>query len=1058
MIFTSRPRAVTIVGQFCIEAGHAKNLLEVFSAQSAWRHIRCSLAAVIKNPTAKKSLGPQVSSLLRIIGSACVWVAAYVFISTGNCATGSTSIGSPLTDANPLAMPAVGDYGLRVLSPTLLELTLINSKDEDPARVPNWDFVSDTFALSLPATSSFTVTANGQAVAISSTGFKRRPIYAPVKQRDLRIGNNIYLKLSSPIADGAVVEVTNPSGNLWSAPTQFKTTNDALRFNPAIHVNEVGYMPNTTKKAMVGYYLGSLGEMDIPSANGFEIINAANGAAVFTGTLRLRPDVGYSYSPLPYQKVYEADFTAFTTPGEYRLQVPGMGASFAFMINEGVAATFARTFALGLFHQRCGTDMDIPFTRHDHGFCHTNVAEVPTMAFTFTQDTIASKTYDYANSQKSAPRMVSTDTSLFPFVRQGTVDVAKGHHDAGDYSKYTINSAGLIHHLVFAADSFPGAGNLDNLGIPESGDGKSDLLQEAKWEADFLAKMQDTDGGFYFLVYPKTREYEQDVTPDHGDPQVVWPKTPAVTAAATAALAEIASSPRFKQQFPAEAAAYLAKAQLGWTFLMNAIARYGKDGAYQKITHYGNEFGHDDELAWAASAMFAATSNPLYSAKLKEWLPDPNSPSVRRWGWWRMFEGYGCAIRTYAFAVRSGRVSSPLIDGTYLGKCETEILATADDITRFSKQTAYGASFPDPSKGNRDAGWYFSSERGFDITTGYQITAKPEYKEALFANINYEGGCNPMNVGYVTGLGWKRQRDVVHQYSQNDRRVLPASGIPLGNVLAGCPYLYFYSKESTGPNELTELCFPPDNATTAPYPYYDRWIDAFNTTGEFVVVDEARSLASLSYWMAQSAIASQPWKSGTAQITGVPTTLPVDSTATIALTAPGLDLTAAKFVWKLKYLDPSAGAPRTFAPKFSGDPWIEAEALLPEGRRVFARTNFTATTSLSTIPNSYESTPVAAGADTVAIYHADNSLVDATGRHAPLILSGHAALDISNVGWMASPSGGSLRFLDLGDQATVSFPAPSMISANTAFVSIEAMIYINDFKAYNRGNATIFSL
>ena len=169
MIFKARQAAVTIVGQFCIEARHAKNLLEVFSVDSAWRHIRCSLAAVIKNPIAKKSLGPQVSSLLRIIGSACVWVAAYVLISTGNCATGSTSIGSPLTDANPLAMPSVGDYGLRVLSPTVLELTLINSKNEDPARVPNWDFVSDTFSLSLPATSSFTVTANGQTVGISST-------------------------------------------------------------------------------------------------------------------------------------------------------------------------------------------------------------------------------------------------------------------------------------------------------------------------------------------------------------------------------------------------------------------------------------------------------------------------------------------------------------------------------------------------------------------------------------------------------------------------------------------------------------------------------------------------------------------------------------------------------------------------------------------------------------------------------------------------------------------------------------------------------------------------
>jgi len=41
----------------------------------------------------------------------------------------------------------------------------------------------------------------------------------------------------------------------------------------------------------------------------------------------------------------------------------------------------------------------------------------------------------------------------------------------GDYSKYTINSAALIHSLIFAVDAFEGAGDLDNLGLPESGDG-----------------------------------------------------------------------------------------------------------------------------------------------------------------------------------------------------------------------------------------------------------------------------------------------------------------------------------------------------------------------------------------------------------------------------------------------------------------------------------------------------------------------------------------------------------------------------------------------------------
>ena len=113
---------------------------------------------------------------------------------------------------------------------------------------------------------------------------------------------------------------------------------------------------------------------------------------------------------------------------------------------------------------------------------------------------------------------MTANTQLFPFLRQGAFDTSGGHHDAGDYSKYTINSASLVHYLMFAVDSLAGVAALDNLGIPESGDGISDVLQEAKLESDYLAKLQDADGGFYFLVYPHDRAYESNVLPDHGVP------------------------------------------------------------------------------------------------------------------------------------------------------------------------------------------------------------------------------------------------------------------------------------------------------------------------------------------------------------------------------------------------------------------------------------------------------------------------------------------------------------------------------------------------------------
>src|SRR5688572_29850336 len=103
--------------------------------------------------------------------------------------------------ANPLAMPVVGAHKLKVISPTALELSLVTTKNPDPAGVADWDFVVNG-VLTAPAVSEFVVEENGAARVVSSVGFKRRVLYAPLKARDLRIGNSIYLTLATPLADG----------------------------------------------------------------------------------------------------------------------------------------------------------------------------------------------------------------------------------------------------------------------------------------------------------------------------------------------------------------------------------------------------------------------------------------------------------------------------------------------------------------------------------------------------------------------------------------------------------------------------------------------------------------------------------------------------------------------------------------------------------------------------------------------------------------------------------------------------------------------------------------
>jgi hypothetical protein len=835
----------------------------------------------------------------------------------------------PSPGEDPLNLPTVGDHRLRIVSPTILELSLVTTM-KPGGSVEQWNFVNSAGRVQLPATSQFRVTVQGAAVPVDAVGFRRRVLYAPLQVRDLRIGSCLYLHLARPVSEGAEVAVANPDGSLWKPSDLYTARAARTRLSPAVHVNQVGYTPGLPKRAMVGYYLGTMGELQLDGPHRFSLVNTATGKSVFTGDLKLRPDTGWTYTTQPYQQVLEADFSAWRTPGEYRLEVPGLGMSLPFRIDEGTAAAFARTYALGLYHQRCGGENVLPFTRFVHAPCHTAPAEVPGPDNKSVQHQLSGETGNYAsNPRHTARQLKDIGSSLYPFVRHGKIDVAGGHHDAGDYSKYTINSAQLIHSLVFAADSLPGAGDLDNLGLPESGDGQSDLLQLAKWEADFLAKMQDDDGGFYFLVYPRDRAYENDVLPDHGDPQIVFPKTTSVTAAAVAALAQTASSPRFKRLFPDRAALYLKEARKGWEFLERGWAKYGRDGSYQKVTHYGDVFMHDDEVAWAAAELYLATGDQKFHKEIISRF-DPADRETRHWTWERLFEAYGNAVRSYAFASRSGRVAESALDAAFMAKCRAEIAAGGQDHADWSRANAYGTSFPIESKRFRTAGWYFSTAQAFDIAVAQALDPRPERIDSILGNLNFEAGCNPSNLVFVTGLGWRRQREVVHHVAMNDRRILPPSGIPLGSIQEGFMYLDKYGKD------LGAVTFPPDGGADSPYPFYDRWGDSFNVATEFTIPLQGRSLAVAAWLMARSGLKDQKWRSAVGRITGTAASARVGQPVAVGFNAAGLKSGEAQIVWEASDQQPRYGQTYRFTPSKPGKFWIEAEAQWPDGRRSFA--------------------------------------------------------------------------------------------------------------------------
>jgi hypothetical protein len=298
-----------------------------------------------------------------------------------------------------------------------------------------------------------------------------------------------------------------------------------------------------------------------------------------------------------------------------------------------------------------------------------------------------------------------------------------------------------------------------------------------------------------------------------------------------------------------------------------------------------------------------------------------------------MYASYGNVIRDYAAAVLSGRLQSSDLNAAYLAQCLTVITNWGNENLRWSEENAYGSSFPDHTKRVRSAGWYFSTEQAFDLVVAQRFNPNAAYVDAILRNVNYETGCNPINISFVTGLGWKRQREIVDQYSANDRRVLPKTGIPVSNLQEGFAWTGTYG------GELTALCSPPDGVTTAPYPLYDRWSDFWNVYTEASTVNVVRSFATAAWLASQSALAGQPWHSAPATLVVPPNPVPSGQPVTVTLEVadPSLNLSAARIVWEAFNHEPTfGGSNHTFTPQTGTPMWVEAEAHWPDGRRAFA--------------------------------------------------------------------------------------------------------------------------
>ena len=216
-----------------------------------------------------------------------------------------------------------------------------------------------------------------------------------------------------------------------------------------IKVDQAGYLPHSAKLAMV---------VSHALAKGFAVHRSSNDSVVFRGKLAepvTDPDSG--------DLIQEADFTRLEKAGKYYLEVPGVGRSWDFSVGPDV---YSRAFYLAMrsyYGQRCGTAVDLgpEFPGYKHAACHLEGAY-------------------HASSGKTGPHVSS-----------------KGWHDAGDYGRYVVNSGITTGTLLWTWEMFGDRLKQVKLNLPESGNGTPDILNEIRWNLDWMLTMQDEDGGVW---------------------------------------------------------------------------------------------------------------------------------------------------------------------------------------------------------------------------------------------------------------------------------------------------------------------------------------------------------------------------------------------------------------------------------------------------------------------------------------------------------------------------------------------------------------------------------
>ncbi|MBR5067593.1 MAG: glycoside hydrolase family 9 protein, partial [Lachnospiraceae bacterium] len=390
------------------------------------------------------------------------------------------------------------------------------------------------------------------------------------------------------------------------------------------------------------------------------------------------------------------------------------------------------------------------------------------------------------------PACHNTDAKIY-----GTndyIDVTGGWHDAGDYGRYVVAGAKTIADLFMTYED-SSASRGDNYDIPESGNGVPDILDEARYELEWMLKMQAENGGVYHKV--TCEQFPGVVMPQNETEELVV--APISTTATGDFAAVMAKAGKIYRQYDGAFASKCSEAAVKAYAYMEENADKDKTGFINPPEIVTGEYpdgDNTDEYVWAAVELYLTTNDPAYLTKVRE-LTDKTFKGGLGWA----------DMGTYAmydFLKAKGYMETPVefnlpADDT---RSIQEIYASMSDVDyvrmKFSEklnlfaETALEYSTTDP---------YFSSLRiypwGSNMTIAnngilyrmmYNLTGDEVYNEYARYQIDYLLGVNAVAYSYVTGFGEHAAEHPHHRPSQAIGKAMPGMLVGGPNSSPADPY------------------------------------------------------------------------------------------------------------------------------------------------------------------------------------------------------------------------------------------------------------------------------